>query len=170
MDPLSPDALRASFVNCSKGDAKLMPVPSEAALPSASRWADLDFFGWRAPGHPQGAWMVVGGDVVGQDAPVGIAMKVSSAGGAGRKNMCTLCFTTHSASDMALLVAPLAGPSGRRGNTVGNYVCADLACSLYARGLKRPARAQPHETISVEAKVERLQANLASFVRRVLAG
>ncbi|MFC6154922.1 FBP domain-containing protein [Nocardioides yefusunii] len=169
MDPLSPEALRASFVNCSKGDAKRMPVPSEAALPPASRWAELDFFGWRDPGHPQAAWMVVGGDVVGQGEPVGIAMKVSSAGSAGRKNMCTLCFTTHSASDMALLVAPLAGPSGRRGNTVGNYVCADLACSLYARGLKRPARAQPHETISVEAKVERLRANLVAFVRRVVA-
>lgn len=170
MQPLTPDDIRASFVNCSKGDAKRMPVPAAAALPSASRWDELDLFGWRDPGHPQAAWMVVDGGSVGREGPVGIAMRVSSAGGAGRKNMCTLCFTTHSASDMALLVAPLAGPSGRRGNTVGNYVCADLACSLYVRGLKRPARAQPTETLSVEAKVERLRTNLASFVARVLAG
>ena len=166
MQPLTPDSIRSSFVNCSKGEAKRMPVPGAAALPSASRWEELDFFGWRDPGHPQAAWMVVDGD----EGPVGIALKVSSAGGAGRKNMCTLCLTTHSASDMAMLVAPLAGASGRRGNTVGNYVCADLACSLYVRGLKRPNRAQPHETLPVEAKVERLRANLAAFVRRVVAG
>lgn len=170
VQPLTPDEIRASFVNASKGEAKRMPVPSSTALPSPSRWDELDLFGWRDPGHPQAAWMVVDGEVVGREGPVGIAMKVSAAGGAGRKNMCTLCFTTHSASDMALLVAPLAGASGRRGNTVGNYVCADLACSLYVRGIKRPARAQPTETLSVEAKVERLQKNLAAFVARVVAG
>ena len=170
MQPLTPESIRSSFVNCSKGDAKRMPVPSAAALPSASGWEELDFFGWRDPGHPQAAWMVVDGEVGAEAGPVGIALKASSAGGAGRKNMCTLCLTTHSASDMAMLVAPLAGASGRRGNTVGNYVCADLACSLYVRGLKRPARAQPHETLSTEAKVERLRTNLAAFVRRVAAG
>ncbi|WP_430625940.1 FBP domain-containing protein, partial [Streptomyces albus] len=31
---------------------------------------------------------------------------------------------------MALLAAPRPGAAGRQGNTVGAYLCADLACSL----------------------------------------
>lgn len=43
-----------------------------------------------------------------------------------------------------------------------------MACSLYARGLKRPDRVQPVETLSVEARVDRLRVNLDTFVRRVV--
>lgn len=81
--------------------------------------------------------------------------------------MCSLCTTVHSASDVALMVAARPGAAGRQGNTVGAYLCADLSCSLYARGRRRPARVQPAETLDVDAKVARLQTNLETFVRRV---
>ncbi|MGN0062649.1 MAG: FBP domain-containing protein [Nocardioides sp.] len=159
MEPLSSDDVRSSFVNCSKGEAKRMPMPR-----TEPRWDDLDFLGWRDVGAPDTAYLVVPGS----DGPVGLVLRRSRAtGAAGRKNMCEFCRTTHSATDMALMVAPRPGASGRNGNTVGTYLCADLACSLYARGLKRPQRAQPEETLDVEAKVARLQANVATFVRRV---
>ena len=64
------------------------------------------------------------------------------------------------------MVAPRPG---RRtpANTVGAYLCTDLACSLYARKLKRPDRAQPEETLTVEQRIERVRTNLDHFVRRV---
>ncbi len=136
----------------------------------AVRWDDLDFLGWRDLGGAGTAYMVAphpAGDPAAD--VVGIVLRLSKdAGRAGRKNMCALCLTTHSTSDMALMVAPLAGAAGRKGNTVGTYLCANLACSLYARGIKRPDRAQPTETLATEQKVARLVDNLDTFVRRVV--
>jgi hypothetical protein len=69
---------------------------------------------------------------------------------------------------VALMVAPRPGASGRNGNTVGTYLCTDLACSLYARHLKRPERVQPVETLSTEKRIERVRTNLDTFVGRVV--
>lgn len=162
MDSLTADQVRRSFVNCSKGEASRLALPRTL---ESSRWHDLDFLGWRDPGAPGSAYLVAPH----HDDVVGLVLRVGKGGGrAGRKNMCALCLTTHSTTDMALMVAPLPGAAGRKGNTVGTYLCADLACSLYARGAKRPARAQPEETITAEQKVERLRGNLADFLRRVV--
>ena len=67
------------------------------------------------------------------------------------------------------MVARRAGRSGRDGNTVGLDICADLDCSLYARGLLAPpAMSTAHETLPVEARIARLRRNLEGFVERVL--
>jgi FBP C-terminal treble-clef zinc-finger len=162
MQPLTAEEIRSSFVNCSKGEATRLPMPANLAT---TRWDQLDFLGWSDPGAPRTAYLVAPwrGELAGLVLRVG-----SAAGRGGRKNMCTLCLTTHSSTDVTLMVAPRPGASGRNGNTVGTYLCTDLACSLYARGVKRPARAQPAETLSQEQKVARLAENLDTFVRRVV--
>ena len=58
--------------------------------------------------------------------------------------------------------------AGRSGNTVGTYMCADLACSLYIRGLKELDVPQG-ETATPEVRAERLTTRLHTFVERVLA-
>ena len=162
MQSLSTDEIRASFVNCSKGEAKRMPMPSSF---DAIRWDDLDFLGWRDLASPRNAYLVAPW----REQVVGVVLRISTTAGlGGRKNMCTVCFTTHSSSDMALMVAPKAGAAGRNGNTVGTYLCGDLACSLYVRGLKRPARVQPEETTTPDQRVARLREHLDAFVRRVV--
>jgi hypothetical protein len=67
-----------------------------------------------------------------------------------------------------LFAARRAGSAGRAGNTVGTYICADLACSLYVRGLRDPEVPQG-ETVGTEIRVDRLGQRLDSFVGRVLA-
>jgi hypothetical protein len=47
--------------------------------------------------------------------------------------MCLLCQTTHSGGDVTLFTARRAGQAGRNGNTVGQYICADLRCSQRIR-------------------------------------
>ena len=69
---------------------------------------------------------------------------------------------------VALFVARRAGAAGRAGNTVGTYICADLACSLYLRGLREPEVPQG-DTAATEVRVERLGDRLETFVKRVLA-
>ena len=102
-------------------------------------------------------------------AAVGIALRAAESRMSSRTAvMCLLCQTGQAGDAVSLFTARRTGEAGRNGNTVGTYLCTDLACSLYARRLKQPDRVQPVETLSTEARVERLQTNLETFLRRVV--
>ncbi|URM90571.1 FBP domain-containing protein [Streptomyces sp. MRC013] len=170
MEPLSEKQIRASFVNCSKGDAARLRLPADfAGLP----WEDLDFLGWRDPGAPFRAHLVLPSGAV-PDAgagPLGITLRVPEKArtSAVKSSLCRICLTGHASSGVTLLVAPRAGASGRDGNTVGVYVCSDLACSLYVRGRRQPAlRTRHEESLGVGERIDRLRTNLVAFAGNVL--
>lgn len=164
MEPLTEPELRASFVNCSKGEAqRIKPPPGLAGPP----WPDLDFLGWRDRQKPQRAYIVVPWE----GRPVGLVLRcpTSRAKGLIRSSMCSICLTVHAASDVSVFVAPKAGRPGREGNTVGSYMCTDLQCSLYVRGLLTSDAAHPmNETLTVEEKIDRLRTRLGRFTRDVI--
>lgn len=169
MKPLDEREIRASFVNCSRGEAGRIKLPAgftDGSVP----WDDLDFLGWTDPGAPQRALLVVPGP----DRPTGILLRrpEPTRTTAVRSSMCRVCLTDHAASGVALFVAPLAGAAGRKGNTVGEYLCADLACSLYLRGKRQPKGrlVRREETLSVAERIERAMLNLSAFTDRVVAG
>ena len=91
-----------------------------------------------------------------------LGSRVSTAGALGN-----LCHTGHPAEGVSLLVASRAGAAGKNGNTVGTYICSDLACSLYIRGL-RPLTLPHGETLSVEARVARLEQRLGAILGKAL--
>ncbi|MFD9794955.1 FBP domain-containing protein [Streptomyces sp. NPDC059070] len=161
MKPLTEQEIRAAFVNCTKGEAKRLSVPRDLA---DRPWDDLDFFGWRDPGAPDRAYLVIELD----GRPKGLALR-SSSGGSGslRRSMCSMCLTTHTGG-VSLMVAPKAGKAGQQGNSVGAYICTDLACSLYVRG-KRDAGmgGRLQESLTLEEKVERTVTNVAAFFSKV---
>lgn len=159
MDPLSPAAVRASFVNCTKGEAKRLALPRDLA---ERPWEDLDFLGWRDPSTTDRGYLVADTGA----GTVGVALRVAPSGGQLRRSMCSLCLTTHTADGVALMTARKAGPSGRQGNSVGVYICSDLACSLHLRGRKDSGLALD-ETLSLGEKVARTRANLVGFLGRV---
>ncbi|MGH3207246.1 MAG: FBP domain-containing protein [Trebonia sp.] len=77
--------------------------------------------------------------------------------------------TSH-VGGVTLMVAPRTGKAGQQGNSLGAYICADLACSLYTRGKKFTASStRLQERLTLEEKVERNVANLAAFLGRVTA-
>ncbi|WP_069884343.1 FBP domain-containing protein [Streptomyces luteocolor] len=164
MKPLTEHDIRTSFVNCSKGEAKRLPLPKNLA--DLGHWDDLDFLGWFDLSAPDRKYLVAehaGG-------LVGLSLR-SASGNRGflRRSLCSLCLTTHPGSGVALLTAPKAGPAGRAGNSVGLYICADLDCSLYARGTKKAAPGgRMEESLTVEQQIERLRGNLDAFIERVL--
>ena len=161
MTPLDDARVRASFANCSQGEAKRLRLPVGL---SASPWDELDYLGWRDPQAPGRAYLVA--ERAG--APVGLVLRVPISGLGARPSMCSLCLTVPEAG-VSLMVAPKAGRAGQRGHSVGTYICADLACSRAVRG-KAPAGRVVQETLTVEQKVERLVANLDAFVARALRG
>ncbi|MEU7629158.1 FBP domain-containing protein [Nocardia sp. NPDC049220] len=162
MKPVTEGDIRSSFVNCSKGDAKRLPVPRDL---DDRPWDDLDFLGWGEPSLPGRGYLVVPRD----GGLVGVALRFPT-GGSGRPQMCTICLTTHSGGDVALMTAHKAGESGRRGNSVGTYMCTDLACSLYARSKKKPALGSRYrEDLTPEEKIERVRGNMNAFLATLYA-
>ncbi|TDC36272.1 FBP domain-containing protein [Micromonospora sp. 15K316] len=160
MTPLTESAVRAAFVNCTKGEAKRLAVPNDLA---ERPWADLDFLGWRDPAAPERAYLVAESE----GGLVGVALRVATQAGRGRRSMCSLCLTTHTGDGVSLMTARKAGRDGRQGNSVGAYICTDLACSLYLRG-KRSAGRRIDESISLAEKIERTSTNLTGLLRKVL--
>lgn len=163
MKALTDSQLREGFTNCSKREAAGIALPDLAAV----SWDDLDFLGWRNPRTPRRAYLAV--EVDGQ--AVGLVLRAAEhrgASGAMRSSMCEFCQTVHSAGGVTLFTAKKSGSSGRRGDSVGTYICSDLACSAYVRGLKRPVRIQPQSTLTEAERVGRLTGKLNGIVRRVL--
>ena len=159
--PLTEQEIRAAFVNCSKGEAKRLPVPRDlAALP----WDDLDFLGWRDPQAADRAYLVA--DL--GDGPVAITLRSPAPKpGQKRANLCSICLTSH-VGGVTLMVAPRTGKAGQQGNSVGAYICGDLACSLYTRGKKFTASStRIQERLTLEEQVARNIANLAAFLAKV---
>ena len=163
MRPATEDEIRASFANCTQGEAKRIPMPRDLAdIP----WPDLDFLGWRDPGAPDRAYLVAPGD---GDALVGVTLRIATQQrGFLHRNMCSLCLTTHPGNGVSLMTGRRAGEAGRKGDSVGSYICSDLACSLYVRGLRTPDAGGPRETLSVDEKVERTRGKLDAFLARIL--
>ncbi|MFD4988941.1 FBP domain-containing protein [Streptomyces sp. NPDC058374] len=168
MDPLTEKQIRGSFVNGTKGEASRLRLPLDfAELP----WPDLDFLGWVDPGAPLRAHLVVPREAEG---PLGISLRVPAVGrtSAMKSSLCQICLTGHASSGVTLFTAPLAGPRGRQGNTVGMYFCADLACPLYVRGKRQPPlrSGRQEESLTTEERVTRMMTNLDAFAAKVLNG
>lgn len=161
MMPVTEPAVRSSFINCTKGEAKRIGVPKDLA---ERRWADLDFLGWRDPAAAHRAYLVAESDA----GLVGLVLRVATRTGLARRSMCSLCLTTHTGDGVALMSARKAGAAGRSGDSVGAYLCSDLACSLHLRR-KDATRQGMHETLSLAEKIDRTKANLDAFLQQVRA-
>jgi hypothetical protein len=157
--------LRAAFVNCSKGEAKRLPVPRDLG---ERPWDDLDFLGWGDPGAPDRHYLVAerDGELVG--VVLRAAATRSASGRSDRPGLCGVCVTPQPAGAVRLMTALKAGPAGRAGNSTGTYLCSDLACSLYTRGLRKPpAGGRLEEHLTVEDRIRRTRENLFAFLATV---
>lgn len=161
MEPLTSDQIAGSFVNCSKGRAQAIAIPDLSHV----TWGQLDFFGWRNPRTPQRAWLAIWLD----SEPVALELRYEQRSGThtSRTAMCDFCLTVHSAGGVRLFAATRAGAAGKSGNSLGKYMCADLECSRYVRGLKKPVRVQPQTTATPDQRIARLTKTVTGFVGQV---
>jgi hypothetical protein len=162
MRPLTEQDVRNSFINCSKGEAKRLAVPRDLG---ERPWDDLDFLGWRDPGAPDRSFLVA--EREGRLVGVALCFRPAQRGFLHR-SMCSLCLTTHPRGGVSLMTARKAGPAGREGNSVGAYMCTDLACSLYLRGRKVPETgARFEESLTLDEQIARTTGNLFAFLDKL---
>lgn len=155
MKALTEREIRASFINCTKGEARRLPVPRDLA---EHPWEDLDFLGWRDLGAPERAYLVAdhGGRLV------GVALRLTATHRGMRRSMCSLCLTTHTADGVALMTARRPGSDG---DSLGGYFCTDLACSLHIRaGRNQASDGSYKDPVTVEEKISRTIGKLTAFL------
>ncbi len=154
--------VRRSFVNCSKGEANTATLPRDLA---DQPWDGLEVLGWRDPKAPLRGYLVVQRE----GRPVGITLRAAESRMSARRSvMCLLCRSTHSGDAVSLFTARRAGEAGRNGNTVGTYVCADLACAARAR-TDIPPWLRDRDPVEVgEERVAELRARVEEFLDAVL--
>ncbi|MCP2322633.1 hypothetical protein HDA40_001140 [Hamadaea flava] len=180
MRSLAEAEIRSSFVNCTKGEAVRLSLPRDLG---DRPWADLDFLAWPDISASDRAYVVTETEPTEPTEPaapssattpdgqlVGVALRLAAQKrGLLHRSMCSLCLTTHPGNGVSLMTARKAGVAGRQGNSVGVYICTDLACSLYVRGLKKPhTGGRLDETLSVDEQVERLRGKLDGFLAKIL--
>ena len=158
MEELTEKEIRASFLNCTPGEASRMFVPSGLTF---APWDELDFFGWGDPNTPRRYSLVYWRG----DSPAGIVLRrADRAASRSQVHLCSFCHTAQPANDVALFVAPLAGEAGRNGSTVGTYICAELTCSAHVRLQPLTAPIQPYPSTVMRANRARLLERVDRFV------
>ena len=161
MKPLTEQQVRRSFVNCSRGEANGLTLPTAFA---ALDWLDLELLGWRDPRAPLRGYLVVEVD----DEPVGIAVRAADTRMSGRTTaMCLLCQTAQAGDAVSLFTAKRVGEAGRNGNTVGTYMCADLGCASRVRTDIPPWLADRDPVAVVAERSAELRERVLGFVSAV---
>lgn len=123
-------------------------------------WDHREYLGWRDHQAPLRGYIVHWVD----DRPVGIIVRTAGVPmRAGISAMCSLCHTAQPSVQVSLFTAPRAGEAGLRGNSIGTYICDDLACSLIIR-------LTPHGPLDERsALVEKRSSGLTERVQRFTA-
>jgi len=124
--PLTESDIRASIVNATGGEIERMPLPGLHEV----LWDEREYLGWRDHKAPLRGYLVHWDG----DRPVGIMLRTAGVPlNPGISAMCSLCQTPQPSSQVSLFSAPRAGEAGRNGNSIGTYICSDLACSHIIR-------------------------------------
>ena len=161
MRPLTVPEIRASMVNATEAEVERMPMPGLHEMV----WADREYLGWRDPSSAHRGYLVYWRG----DRPIGLVLRAATSPLRAGAAICSLCSTGQPGGQVTLFSAPRAGEAGRRGDSVGTYICADLSCSLLIRIAPR-AYEQIGSAGEVLARTaSRLETRLDAFVSRVLA-
>lgn len=162
MQALVESDIRTSLGNASEAELATLSLPVRFFV---AEWAHLDAFAWRDPRIPARGYLVTELD----GSAAGVVLRASEhTGSQHRAAICNLCHTQQPADQVVLFSARRAGPAGERGDSVGTYICSDLACQETVR-LGRPAApSEVQPSVSELERIEGLARRTRAFVADVL--
>ena len=165
MNTLTESQLRDAFVNASKGEAKRAMIPDLDQID----FTRLDYLGWQDAKKPRNHYIALE-----LDGQVAALLLRGPENPPAKKLLCAWCEDIVDGVHAASFVAPLAGASGRRGNTVGTAICADFRCSRNVRREPPPYELRTQDPALIayhrEQKIAGLRERSTRFVRAVSQG
>ncbi|WP_426184949.1 FBP domain-containing protein [Microbacterium sp. TWP3-1-2b2] len=160
MRALTESDVRASFVNASPEELRLMEMPHDFLLVD---WDFHDFLAWRDPASSKRGCVLVEID----KRLVGIVLRATDPG-RGRAGMCNICHTMQPGNQVALFSARRAGDAGRRGDSVGTYMCTDLSCHENVRLAHPLAPNEIRVPGQIDMRLDGTRRRMEGFANRVL--
>ena len=160
MRALTESDVRASFVNATDEDLRLLELPHDFVL---TEWDHVDFFAWTNPSSRRRGYIIV--ERAGE--PVGIVVRGSDTSRI-RSAMCNLCHTMQPGTQVVMMSALRAGEAGARGDAVGTYACADLSCHETVRLAAPLAPGEMRRAGIVDRRIDGTRERVERFVERVL--
>ncbi|WAC54490.1 FBP domain-containing protein [Gordonia sp. SL306] len=160
MHALTESQIRKSFVNASLRERNALTLPPDFA---DIDWENTDYLGWRDPKLPLIGYMIVPVD----DRPVGIMLRLGGRQPRTRPQ-CSLCEDVQLPNEVAFYSAKLAGPAGRKGNTVGTLVCSNFECCANVRVRPSKIYAGDDPEAVRSQRIESLRTRADGFARRIL--
>ncbi|MEF3402595.1 FBP domain-containing protein [Agromyces sp. CCNWLW203] len=162
MQPLGENDVRALFGNANAAELEQLSLPVRFFV---TEWAPLDAFGWRDPRIPSRGYLVT--ELAGM--PAGIVLTAADrTGSRHRAAICNLCHTHQPGDQVELFSARRAGAAGERGDSIGTYICADLACQETVRLGRPPAPSEVQPSAHELERIEGLARRTRAFVADVL--
>jgi len=162
MHALTEAQIRASLINVTQSERKGITLP---APPEGLAWDALDFYGARDRKLPLVGYVVAFVD----DVPTGLLLRRAEAKPRSR-TQCSWCNDIRLPNDVLLFSVKRPGDAGRRGDTVGTFVCDHFQCNANARTLPPSA----YTGFDVEAarlsRIAAMRENVTAFVRVVRDG
>src|SRR5699024_11007415 len=129
----------------------------------------LDLMGWQDAKRPTLHYVSLE-----LDGEVATVLLRGAARPPAKKLLCSWCEDIVDGIRAASFVAPLGGDSGRRGNTIGTAICADLGFSLNVRSSPSSFELRSEVVALVaqpgEQNIAGLRDRSALFVRSVKVG
>lgn len=113
--------VRAALTNVDEAERAAMTVPTAFYLLD---WDHMDFVGWQDPVRPDRAYLIA-------ETPTrtaAVMLRAATARPGARNGICDLCHCMQPGDHIALYNAKRSGEAGRRGDSIGVYICADLSC------------------------------------------
>ena len=126
-------------------------------------WDYRDFFTWLDPKIARRGYVIVDDG----DELRGIAVHMSGPGRV-RSGMCNICHTMQPGNQVGLCTARRGGAAGRRGDSVGTYVCADMSCHDNVRLAHPLAPNEVRAPGQVDLRLDGTRRRMEAFVARVL--
>ncbi|MDR6868168.1 hypothetical protein J2Y69_002779 [Microbacterium resistens] len=161
MHALTEEEIRASFVNADAEEVARIAMPHDLLL---TEWDYLDFLAWRDPDSARRGCIVIERE----GRPTGIVLRATDPGRV-RSGMCNICHTLQPGNQVALFSAHRIGEAGRRGATVGNYLCADLSCHESVRLVPPLAPSEIRGEQHVDRRLDGTHRRMRAFVEAALA-
>lgn len=161
MRPLTEDQIREAIKNADADEITEIGMPQDFIL---TDWDYLDFLAWRDPNSSRRAVVVVEHE----GRPLGIVLRATDPARV-RSGMCNICRTLQPGNQVALLTARRGGAKGRRGDSAGTYICADLSCHENVRLAHPLAPNEVRAPGQADRWLDGTRERMENFVVRVLS-